>query len=160
MKKIVLIILIFGIFLNFNVYAAEIPLLDIRNKIFRECRDIQPLLRNSKDIIVVNSMWSSGIMTVSQLDAYFSMIGIFNTIKDEDLAEDPVIYLIKWLNEIKNTNELNIRSLDSITYKVEPATKTQIGKLKGYFSSLNNLIDSESARVSALQKSLKIKRQN
>jgi len=159
MKTIILIVLIFGIFLNFNAYAAEIPLLDMRNKIFRECREIQPLLRNSKDIIVVNSMWSSGIMTVSQLDAYFSMVGIFNTAKDKDLTEDPVIYLVKWLSEIKETNELNIRSLSSITYKVESTTKAHIGKLKGYFSSLNNLINAESVRVSALQRSLKIGRQ-
>ncbi len=159
MKKTTLIILIFGIFLNFNAYAAEIPLLDMRNKIFRECRAIQPLLKNSKDIIVVNSMWSSGIMTVSQLDAYFSMVGIFNTIKDKDLTEDPAAYLIKWLDEIKKTNELNIKSLDSIAYKVEPSTKVHIERLRGHFNGLNNLIDGESAKVAALQRSLKIKRQ-
>lgn len=159
MKKIIFITLIFVTFLNFNAYAAEIPLLDMRNKIFRECRDTQPLLRNPRDIIVVNSMWSSGIMTVSQLDAYFSMVGIFNTIKDRDLTGDPVIYLMKWLNEIKNTNELNIKSLDSITYKVEPSTKVHIEKIEGYFNSLNNIIIAELARVSALQRSLKIKQQ-
>jgi hypothetical protein len=159
MKKIILIILVFVIFLNFNAYAAEIPLLDMRNRIFKECRDIQPLLRNSKDIIVINSMWSSCIMTVTQLDAYFSMVGIFNTVKDKVLTENPVIYLMKWLSEVKNTNELNIKSLDSIAYEVEPNTRVHIEKIKGYFNNLNNIIDGESARVSALQRSLKIKRQ-
>ncbi len=149
----------FVIFLGHGVYAQDNALIVVRNKIFDECREMRELLKNQKDIIIVNSMWSSGIMTVSQLDAYFYMVGIFNAVKDKDLTEDPVIYLMKWLNEIKKTNELNIRSLDSITYKVEPTTKARIGKLKGYFSSLNNIIDNESARVSALQRSLKIKRQ-
>ncbi len=159
MKKIICIAVFLATFLNFNAYAAEVPLLDIRNKIFRECSGMRDLLRDSKDIIVVNSMWSSGVMTVSQLDAYFSMVGIFNTLKNSVLNDDPVVYLINWLNEVKSTNQLNIKSLDSITYKVEPDTKIHIDKIKGYFNILNNIISAELGKVSALQKSIKIKRQ-
>lgn len=158
MKKTALIMLTLVIFFSFNAYGAEIPLQNMRNKIFNECREIQPLLANSKDIIIVNSMWSSAVMTVSQLDAYFSMVGILNAVKDKELVEDPAVYLIKWLNEVRKTSELNIRSLDSISYKVEPSTKAAIKKLRDYFNGLNGLIDNESARISVLQRSLKIKR--
>jgi hypothetical protein len=156
MKKIIFIVLIFSIFLNLNAYAAGNPLLDMRNKFFNECIDIRPLLLNVNDVVVVNSMWSSAVMTVSQLDAYFSMVGIFEAIKDRELAADPVTYLMNWLDQIKRTNELNMKSLSGITYKVQPDTQAHIDKLQGYFSSLNSFIDEESARVSALQKSLKI----
>jgi hypothetical protein len=156
MNKISLIVLIFAVFLSFNVSANEIEILDIRNNIFKECREIQLLLGISKDIIVVNSMWSSGILTICQLDAYFSMVGIFNSVKDRYFSEDPVDYLIRWLDEIKNTNELNIRSLDSISYEVEPSTKEHITRLRSYYNTLNNIIAAESARVSELQKVLRI----
>jgi len=159
MKRTSLVVLTLVLGLSVNAHAQATGLMEVRNKVLTESREIKALLPATKDVILVSSMVDSCILTTSQLDAYFSMVGIFNTIKDKELAEDPVIYLTKWLEEMKKTNRLNIESLDSIAYKVEPTTKVHIGKLKDYFSHLNNLINGELVRVSALQRSLKIKRQ-
>lgn len=155
MKKIIFIILISVIFLNFSIYALDTTLLDMRNKIFEESQELKSLLVNSKDIVLINSMWDSCIMAMSQLDAYFSMLGIFNTIKKEDLTEDAINYLTTWLDGIKKTNELNIKSLDAVTLILEPETKAHIVKLKDYFGKLNNQIDAELDKISLLKKSLK-----
>ena len=155
MKKIIFIILIFIIFLSFSVYALDTTLLDMRNKIFEESKVIKSLLVDSKDIILMNSMWDSCVMTMTQLDAYFSMIGIFNTIKKEDLKEDAINYLTSWLDGIKKTNELNIKSLDAVSVTLEPKTKAHILKLKDYFGKLNNQINAELDKISLLKKSLK-----
>jgi len=155
MKKIIFIILTFIILSNFSVYALDTTLLDMRNKIFAESKDLKLLLANSKDVVLVNSMWDSCIMLVSQLDAYFSMLGIFNTIKKEDLKQDTIDYLTGWLDGIKKTNELNIKSLDAVSATMEPKTKTHILKLKDYFGKLNNQINIELDKISLFKKSLK-----
>ena len=157
MKKIIFLTLTFIIFLSFSVYALDTTLLDMRNKIFEESKDLKSLLESSKDVILVSSMWDSCIIAMSQSDAYFNMLGIFNTIKKEDLKEDAVNYLTSWLDGIKKVNELNIKSLDAVTLTLEPKTKTHILKLKDYFGKLNNQIDAELAKISLLKKSLKIK---
>ncbi len=153
MKKVFLAAVIL-IVLSFNAYAVDSPLRDIRNKIFMECRDIKPLMMDSSDIIVVNSMWSSGVLTVSQVDAYFYMIGILETTHDKSLTEAPLVYLTKWLKEIRNTNDLNLKSLNGITYEVAPKTKIHLEKFKGYFNELNDVVDRESMRIAMLKKSL------
>jgi hypothetical protein len=157
MKKTIFIILIFIIFLSFSVYALDATLLDMRNKIFEESKVIKSLLADSKDIILMNSMWDSCVMTMTQLDAYFSMVGLFNTIKRENLSEASIDYLISWLNDIKKTNELNLKSLNSISVILESKTKVYLEKLKRHFSDLNNRIDSELGKISLLKESLKIK---
>lgn len=155
MKKIIFIILTFIIFLSFSLYALDTSLLDTRNKIFEESKELKSLLVSSKDVVLINSMWDSCIIAMSQLDAYFSMLGIFNTIKKEDLKEDVINYLTSWLDGIKKTNELNIKSLDAVTFTLEPKTKAYILKLKDYFAKLNNQINTELDKISVLKKSLK-----
>lgn len=155
MRKIIFIILTFVIFSSFSVYALDTTLLDMRNQIFKESKELKSLLVNSKDIILVNTMWDSCIIAMTQLDAYFSMVGIFNTIKKEDVKEDAINYLASWLEEIKKTNELNIRSLNAVTLTLEPKIKAHIVKLKDYFGKLNNQINAELDKISLLKKSLK-----
>ena len=157
MKKNIFIILALLIFFNVNSYALETTLLDMRNKISAESRQIKALLLESKDIVLMSSMWDSCVLTMTQLDAYFFMVGIFNTIKKGDLKEDTVNYLTNWLNIIKNTNELNIKSLNTVTQILEPKTKVYKERLKNYFSELNKKIDSELGKISLLKKSLKIR---
>lgn len=155
MKKIFFMILTLIVLLTFSAYAQEATLLTLRNKAFKESKELKSLLIDSKDVILVNTLWDSCIMAMTQLDAYFSMVGIFNTIKKEDLKEDSVNYLINWLNEIKKTNELNIKSLNAISTTLEPKSKVHIERLKNYFSDLNNQINIESDKISLLKKSLK-----
>ena len=108
MKKIISLILLLVVFLTFSAYALETTLFEMRNKIFAESKEIKALLTESKDIVLMSSMWDSCVMALTQLDAYFSMVGIFNTIKKGDISEDSVNYLIGWLSQTKKTNELNI----------------------------------------------------
>ncbi len=156
MKKIIFIILALSIFC-FSSYVFAAPLMDMRNKIFEESKVIKSLLVTSKNTVLVNSMWDSCIITLTQLDAYFYMQGIFNTIKKEDLNEACVNYLINWLNEVKKTDELNIKSLNTISVAVEPKEKIRMEKLKEYFSDLNKQIDNELSKLSLLNQSLKKK---
>ncbi len=157
MKRIIFIILIFVIFLGFNAYASNSGLINMRNKMLEESKDLKLLLATSKDVVLVNSMCDSCIIAMSQLDAYFSMVGIFNTIKKQDLKESAVNYLGGWLEGIRQTNKVNIRSLNTVMPGLEPKTKSQVAKLKDYFDKLNSQIDSELEKISILRKSLKRK---
>ncbi|MCM8797552.1 MAG: hypothetical protein NC923_06750 [Candidatus Omnitrophica bacterium] len=156
MKKKIFFTLFFVVFFSVNVFAFDTTLFDIRNAIFEESKAMKSLLKNSKDIILMNSMWDSCVMTMAQLDAYFTMLGIFNTIKKENLKEEAIGYLANWLEGVKRTNELNIKSLDSVTLVLEEETKKRILKLKDYFEKLNNQINAELDKLSILKKSLKI----
>lgn len=156
MKKIFSIILALAVFLSFNALALDITLFDIRNKIFEESKEIKALLPDSKDVVLVSSMWDSCLIAITQLDAYFSMLGIFNTIKKEDLSKDSINYLSDWLNEIKRTDTLNIESLNSVPQPVELDTEVHIERLKDYFTDLNNRIDAELKKLSILEDALEI----
>ena len=160
MKRVFFITLILIILGNFTIYGLGTDLLDMRNEIFQESKEIKPLLlTNSKDVILLNSMWDSCIMVIMQIDAYFSMIGIVNTIKEENLNEISVNYLIGWLNEIKKTNELNIRSLDSVPQEVAVSTRLRVQKLKVCLKELNELIAGESKNVLLMRNAIKLKKE-
>lgn len=155
MKKLCFAVLILAVFLSFNAYALETRLLSMRNKVFDEAKQIKPLMANSKDVVLINSLLDSCMMTVNQLDAYFSMIGIFNTIKPQEITQDAIDYLISWLNGIKEGNELNIKSLNSLSGVNEQLTQTHVDKLKGYFAELNKNIDSDVGKLLQLKKAAK-----
>jgi len=155
MKKVLCIALVFLLFCSSFAFALETALFDMRNNIFKEARAIKPLMAASKDVILLSSMWDSCLMAVSQLDGYFSMVGIFNEIKQENITDSAIAYLADWLNTIKATNEINIKSLSGITKTVEPKSKVHVEILKAQFSNLNKRIDSEIQKVSALKASIK-----
>ena len=152
MKKIILLTLAAVVFTNGIVFAAGSKLMDIRNKFLVESQEIKGLLPQTKDVILVNSMWCSGAMTISQLDAYFSELGIFNTIKKKEIAGTAIDFLVNWLREIKETNDLNIQSLGSITQNIEPNTKLHLETLKGYYADLNGRIEKEFVKLNALRR--------
>lgn len=153
MKKKNLILLALLMFFSVNSYALENSLLEMRNKISLESKQIKALFRESKDIVLMSSMWDSSVMTMMQLDAYFYMIGIFNSVKIPN--EDAANYLINWLKIIKSTTELNIKSLDAVAETLEPKTKVYKERLKNDFSELNKNIDSELNRIFMLEKAVK-----
>jgi hypothetical protein len=157
MKKVSVIILVSFIFCVSYAHALDNPLVGMRNKIFEQAKQIKYSLAQTQDVVLVNSMWDSCIMTVSQLDAYFSLVGIFNTIKKDNITESAINYLVDWLKQIKMTAELNIKSLDAITNPLEAKTKTQMDILKRNFSDLNTRIDKELGKHSILLRSLKVK---
>ena len=158
MKKTLLIIfaLIAGLGLNAHAQATATGLMDIRDKVLKESREIKALFSDTKDVILVSSMVDSCILTTSQLDAYFSQLGIFNTIKKDDVTPAAVNFLEQWLNGIKNTNDLNIKSLNAVTQNIQAKTKLHLERLTGYFTDLNTQIEQELAQLAALKKALGI----
>lgn len=158
MKKTLLIIfaLVAGLSLNAHAQAAATGLMEVRNKVLKESQEVKALLPDTKDVILVSSMLDSCILTVSQLDAYFSQLGIFNTIKKENVTPGAIGFLEQWLNTIKSTNDLNIKSLNAITQNIQAKTKLHLERLTGYFADLNTQIEQELAQLAALKKALGI----
>ena len=138
-----------------RAYAAQPTLLDMRNKIMVESAQVKDLLRTSKDVYLISSLWDSCLLSMSQLDAYFSMVGIFNTIPKDQAARDAVSYLEQWLREIRRTNELNIKSLSTIKDTIDPSTKIHMDAVKNIFTQLNNQLDMERNKLILFKKTLK-----
>lgn len=155
MKKKILILLVLLMFFSVSSYALENGLFEMRNKISAESKQIKVLLLESKDIVLMSSMWDSCIMTMTQLDAYFYMVGIFNAVKIEDSKGEVTNYLTNWLKIIKDTSQLNIKSLNAVTSVLEPKTKACKEKLKKVFTELDKVIDVELSRVSSLKRTVK-----
>ncbi|MFA5147386.1 MAG: hypothetical protein WC515_08420 [Candidatus Omnitrophota bacterium] len=158
MRKIAFVTMFLTLFSCFNAYAAEGPtLLELRNEIFDESRAIKLLLPNSrKDLIFMNSMWDSCIATMMQIDAYFNMLGIFNTIKKESVTEDAVKYIADWLNTMKTTNTLTIKNLDAMSSKqIENNTRLHVQRMTEFYTGLNKRIDTELKGVLALKATAK-----
>ena len=136
-------------------YAADSPFLDLRSKISDESREVKSLMANSKDPILISSLWDSCLMTASQLDAYFAMLGIFNTIKKQDYTQEAIDQLYGWLTAIKKTNDLNVKSLDSVMETIDSDTRMHVVVIKNYFKQLSREIDSELNKLSLLKKTVK-----
>jgi len=154
-NRIGLIAFILIILFSLNAYALDTTLLDMRNKIFKESKEIKALLTRSKDVFLINSMWDSCVLTMAQLDAYFSMLGIFNTIRNDCLSPTAVDYLSDWLKEIKQSNDLNVKSLNSFMMTIEPETKGYVDALKDYYNDLNARIDKELNKLTLYKKTFR-----
>lgn len=158
MKRTLLIVLALVAGLSFSAHAQATAtgLMEIRNKLLTESQQIKALFSDTKDVILVSSMVDSCILTASQLDAYFSQLGIFNTIKKDDVTPAAIHFLEQWLNGIKNTNDLNVKSLNAVTQNIQAKTKLHLERLTGYFTDLNTQIDQELAQLAALKSALGI----
>lgn len=154
MKRAIFIFLAASIVFNAGVYAADNALFTARGKIFEESKKIKTLLTDSKDVVLVSSMWDSCVILITQLDAYFSMLGIFNAIKDKDLTEGPINYICDWLKGIKDTNALNIKSLNEVSQTNDAKTKSKMEILKAYFKDTNDDVNAELKKFDALRKTL------
>jgi len=158
MKKIIFFAFLLCVLLNFKVYAIDFQVFDMRNKIFEESKEIKSLLTKSKDAILLTTMFDSCIIATSQLDAYFSMLGIFESAKGKDLSDTSIDFITNWLNGIKNTNEMNVRILSSVTQQIDSITKVHITKLQALFNELTNHINAELNKFSLIKQSLKVRR--
>ena len=159
MKKIISIFLLFFVFMSFNscALAAGATLFDIRNKIYEESKELRPLLDDPKDAILANNMWDTCIIVTTQLDAYFSMLGILNTVKDKNLTEVSVDYLIDWLNDTRTKNQTNIKALEDTSVARGKTTKKHMEKLKAHLEELDQLLEDELEKIYIVVKALKIR---
>lgn len=156
MKKTMLMVLALIAGLSLNTYAQTADLMGTRGKFLKESQDIKALFPDTKDPILVSSMVDSCVLTISQLDAYFSQLGIFNTIKKDSMSPAAINFLEQWLRGMKNTNDLNIKSLNAVTQNLQAKTKLHLERLTGYFVDLNIQIDQELSTLAALKKTLGI----
>ena len=137
-------------------YALESELMDMYDELQKESENIKVLMKNTKDIVLVSSMWDSTILTMTQLEAYFSMVGVFNAIDMDEMDEGAINHLILWLNKIKATNELNIKSLDAVKMTLNRKTELHTAVLKVYYRKLNDKIDAELEKLLLIEESLKV----
>ena len=151
MKKTLFIILALLCVWSCSAQALETTLIDVRNEIFKNAQEMKAYFATTRDPILLNSMWDSSVMAISQLDAYFSMLGIFNTIKKENLEDSSINYLVSWLNQLKGTTELNIKSLEGIKSTADARSKVFALKLKNTFNGLKARITKELQTVKQLQ---------
>ncbi|MBN1405863.1 MAG: hypothetical protein JW946_05020 [Candidatus Omnitrophica bacterium] len=157
-KKNIIIALVVIIFTASVSYAAENAILNVANKIFEESKAIKPLLEKTKDIVLMSSMWDSCIVAKTQLDAYFSMLGIFEVVKEEAARQKAIDIISSWLKVAKKTNELNMKSLTAIPKIYEPTTELHVRKLNGYFAEMNYCINNELKKLSEIKNALKVKK--
>ncbi|MFH0918610.1 MAG: hypothetical protein V1830_05700, partial [Candidatus Omnitrophota bacterium] len=74
-----------------------------------------------------------------------------------NLDNAPFNYLINWLNQLKNTTELNIKSLEAIKATTDARSKVMALKLRDIFNNLKTRIIKELEAVKQLQESIKKK---
>lgn len=157
MRKLIFLVLALVLLWSLTAQALETTLLNARSEIFKNAQEMKKYFTTSRDPVLLSSMWDSSVMVISQLDAYFSMLGIFNTIKKENLENAQFNYLINWLNQLNNTIELNIKSLEAIKATTDARSKVLALKLKDIFNNLKTRIIKELQVVTQLQESIKNK---
>ena len=155
MKRIILIVLILNI-LCFNCFAVDFAIFDLRNKIFDESKGIKALIAESESPILISTVWDSCTLIISEIDAYFSMLAIFNSVKKEAQTKTAAEYLIDWLRGVKRTNELNIKNIRNIDLEaISPEERRYIKKLRDIFVQLEDVIGEEISKVTIVRASLK-----
>ncbi len=157
MKKTVVFILALCLLFAVNSYALNNPFLQMRERFLQESNNVKIMIKNSRDIVLLTSMWDSCFIAMTQLDAYFSLIGIFESIKKEDLTEDSVNYLLNWLKQIKETSTVNKRSLSLAPVLIDKETRIAARRMDTNFSDLNNAVDREISRLLKLREGVKRK---
>ena len=157
MKKIVILILALSFLISVNGYALKNPLLDMRSRFSEESNSIKLLLKNSRDVILLSTLWDSCFITMTQLDAYFSMVGIFESLKKGNSTDAAINYLLSWLDEIKKASAMNINSLNSAVAALDSPTKIIVERMKINFSDLNKVVGMEINALLKLREGLKTK---
>ncbi len=154
-RRVLGLVLVCCLLLPAYLQALDSKILSMRNTLFEGSKEIKALIPNSRDAVLLTTLFDSCIIAVSQLDAYFSMLGIFEAIKKDDLTVSSVDFIVNWLNQIKKTNDINIGVLSNLPTPVEQATMQQADKAKGYFQELNRWVDAELVKLNILRKSIK-----
>jgi hypothetical protein len=154
MKKVFFIFLLcLFIFSYLNAYAVvDNRLLDMRNKIYGTSIEVRGLLQTSKDVVLLIGMFDSCLMAVSQLDAYFSMLGIMESMKRSSPNQETYKFFSEWLKGIKNTNDQNVLTLSEATRVIDPVTQAKVERLKSDFVALNGLISNELTKFYVIDK--------
>lgn len=159
MKRIAVVIAaVFCLLIVQNALALDTKLFEMRSRLLEESRQLKGLIPDSKDAIVLISLWDSCLMTITQLNAYFNMLSLFNSIPKDSLTREATATLTAWLLEIKTAANLHVQNMDNAAETVDEATRAHLGRLKAYFTDLGKRVEAEMNKVSLIQKSLKEKK--
>jgi len=156
MRKWIIILFLALVAAPTRGYCFETSLLDMHKEVLEESKKIKGLLKDTKDVLLVNSMWDAALITMTQIEAYFSMMGVFNTIDPKEITPEPIRYLRLWLGKIKDTNQLNIKSLNALGEPKDKNTELHMAVLKVYYRKLNDRIDRELEKLNLIEESLEM----
>lgn len=135
-----------------QAFAFDTRLLSARNKIFEQAKELQTLLAETEDPVAVVSLWDTCIMTATQLNAYFYLVGIYESVNDP--TPDSVSYLKSWLQEVRRTAQLNIRNLSATASVTQPETREHLSRVKASLAELSLLLERELDKVARLEKAV------
>jgi hypothetical protein len=155
MKKAIIALVALAVFMSGGAFALQNSFMDMRGELFEESKKIKELLGKSKDTIALSSMWDTCLITISQIDAYFNMLALFNSVPEKYLTQESAGCLTKWMEEIRKTNDMNIKLLAETSSIVDEATKSRMQIMKDYFMRLNARIVSEIDNINAIKATLK-----
>jgi hypothetical protein len=157
MKKIFLLTLGFILVTALAAQALETTLIDTRNEILQNAQEMKNFFTATRDPVLLNNMWDSSVMAVSQLDAYFTMLAIFNTINKDAVSEGAAGYLVKWLKQVKDYSVMEVKSLEAVKKTGDARSKVLMLKTKTIFNNLIARVDKELQTVGQYQEALKKK---
>jgi len=155
MRKAIIALIALTVILSTNAYAIQNSFMDMRTEIVEESKKVKELLGKSKDSIAISSIWDTCLITISQIDAYFNLLGLFNSVPEKYLSQESAEYLIKWMGEIRKTNDLNIKMLGQTATIADGTTQLHMQTLKDYFTRLNTKIESEVININTIKAAMK-----
>lgn len=151
MKKVASILVVLMVFLMVSELSAfESELLSIHGRIFEESKLIKAVLSPSNEVLLVSSMYGYCVIAMTQLDAYFLMIGLFEELDEDEKTKKAINYLDEWLDIIRKASDANIGHLEAVSFSVDGRTAVRIASLKAVFGELNNLIAKEKTKLNVL----------
>ena len=112
------------------------------------------VLADSQDPVMIISLWDTCVVTVTKINAYFYMLGIFEAVKEAEQSSRAVDYLLIWLNETRRTNKTAIDQLAQPAQVTEEATDMYRAKISEYLSQLDTQLEKEIRKVTVLKQSL------
>jgi hypothetical protein len=157
MKKIAVIVLMLCFCLSVDSFAANNSLTSINTRLMQESSNLKSMFKNSRDVVLLTTMWDSYFIARTQLDAYFYMVSLFESVKKSAVTEVSVDYLLNWLGEIRKTNAANITTLNAAATVIDQATKSAVDRMKANISDMNNAVDKEISRLNSLKEAVKKK---
>ena len=157
MKRKIYILLVLLVLVAQNAYALDTKLYNVRQKLFDQSQEIKKLVNRDNAgqyLVLVSSMWDTCFVAITQLDAYFYLLGLFNSIKKDQVTGPAIDFLSRWLNLVQKTSQENITSLGAIKVPIDPMIRINMETLKRSFRELSNQVSKELAEIDKLRKSL------
>ncbi len=150
MRKILFLLVFFITFFASASYAQVSEFGVVRRNLVDKSQTFREYLGQTQDVVITSSMWDSCVLAVSQIDAYYAMVGIIQAAEAVENKE-AAFYLIDWLERIKRTNVANLRSLSNTGQAAEEKTVEYMKKLYRYFSEFNEYVEQELKKIKELE---------